>query len=105
MQKLFHNSLPNIFHKLLGKDGDGQPTFTQMSQWRGVLHRLKCFIRLIDFLVMELLRRLVLAALRTLLAQVKASSMHGIVCLFFVTYEYILNKLYQFVKQGSPGRQ
>jgi len=33
---------------------------------------------MIDFLVMELLRRLVLAALRTLLAQVKASSMQGI---------------------------
>lgn len=48
-----------------------------MSQWRGVLHRLTCFIRMIDFLVMELLRRLVLAALRTLLAQVKASSMQG----------------------------
>ncbi|KAJ7369812.1 hypothetical protein OS493_036329 [Desmophyllum pertusum] len=59
------------------KDGDGQPTFTQMSQWRGVLHRLTCFIRMIDFLIMELLRRLVLAALRTLLGQVKASSMQG----------------------------
>ena len=62
----------------VGKDGEGQPTFTQMSQWRGVLHRLTCFIRLIDFLMMELLRRLVLAALRTLLAQVKASSVQGI---------------------------
>ncbi|PFX28824.1 Dynein heavy chain 1, axonemal [Stylophora pistillata] len=53
------------------------PSFTQMSQWRGVLHRLTCFIRMIDFLVMELLRRLVLTASRTLLAQVKAASMLG----------------------------
>ena len=32
---------------------------------------------MIDFLVMELLRRLVLTALRTFLAQVKAASMLG----------------------------
>ena len=38
---------------------------------------MTCFIRMIDFLVMELLRRLVLTALRTFLAQVKAASMLG----------------------------
>ena len=59
-----------------------------MSQWRGVLRRLMCFIRLIDFLVMELLRRLVLAALRTLLAQVKASSTQGICFIFCYLYIY-----------------
>ena len=64
------------YSSVVGKD-IGQPTFMQMSQWRGVLHRLACFIRMVDFLIMELLRRLVLAALRTLLAQVKASSTQG----------------------------
>ena len=69
-------TLPLLLFCISGKVRYG-PSFTQMSQWRGVLHRLTCFIRMIDFLVMELLRRLVLTALRTFLAQVKAASMRG----------------------------
>ena len=62
---------------LSGKVIDEEPTFTQRAQWRTVLRRMARFIRLVDFLIMELLRRLALVALRTLLAQVKASSILG----------------------------
>lgn len=69
------NNWFSVSDKDTGKEG--KPTFTQMSQWRTILRRITCFIRLVDFLLMELLRRLVLVGIRTLAAQVKASCTYG----------------------------
>ena len=51
-----------------------KPTFTQVAQWRGVLGKLSRFIRSVDFVVLELLRRLVITAANTLLTKMQASS-------------------------------
>ncbi|XP_032239531.2 dynein axonemal heavy chain 6 isoform X3 [Nematostella vectensis] len=59
------------------KEDEKKPSFTQMAQWRGVLHRITRFIRVIDLLLMELLRRLVLVGLRTLAAQLQSSCVLG----------------------------
>ena len=61
----------------LADQNQSQPTFTQIAQWRAVLERMASFIRLIDFIVMELLRRLVQVSTTTLLALVKSSSVMG----------------------------
>lgn len=51
-----------------------KPTYIQVAQWRSVLTRLYKFVRGVDFVILELLRRLVVRAARTLLAKVQASS-------------------------------
>lgn len=66
-----------LFFSEKEKEKRRNPSFTQMSLWRGVLKRITCFIRLIDFLLMELFRRLVLVGVRTLVAQVLSSSKYG----------------------------
>ncbi|XP_028393421.1 dynein heavy chain 6, axonemal-like isoform X2 [Dendronephthya gigantea] len=53
---------------------DPKPTYIQIAQWRSVLTRLHKFVRGVDFVILELLRRLVVRAACTLLAKVQASS-------------------------------
>ncbi|XP_019625905.1 PREDICTED: LOW QUALITY PROTEIN: dynein heavy chain 6, axonemal-like [Branchiostoma belcheri] len=59
--------------KASGKKKDG-PTYTQIAEWRQILLRLSCFIKLADNLIVELLRRLVITATRHLVAHVSASA-------------------------------
>ena len=57
------------------KDKSKNPyKYTKLAQWRSVHHRLKSFIRYVDFLVMELLRRLVTTAVENLLVIMEAST-------------------------------
>eukprot|EP00058_Branchiostoma_floridae_P021106 XP_002606596.1 hypothetical protein BRAFLDRAFT_72653 [Branchiostoma floridae] len=59
--------------KAPGKKKDG-PTYTQIAEWRQILLRLSCFIKLADHLLVELLRRLVTTATRHLLGHVSTSA-------------------------------
>ena len=49
-------------------------TYIQIAQWRSVLTRLYRFVRNVDFVILELLRRLVVRAAQTLLNKMQASS-------------------------------
>ena len=51
-----------------------KPSFIQIAQWRTVLTRLYKFVRSVDFVILELLRRLVVRAVRTLFTKMQASS-------------------------------
>jgi hypothetical protein len=51
-----------------------KPSYIQIAQWRSVLTRLFKFVRSVDFVILELLRRLVVRAARTLLTKIRASS-------------------------------
>ena len=44
-----------------------KPTYAQVVQWRQVLKRLSYFVQLADFLILEILHRLVKTALHNLL--------------------------------------
>ncbi|XP_071963333.1 dynein axonemal heavy chain 6-like [Antedon mediterranea] len=48
------------------KEKDNGPTYTQIAQWRNVLARLSKFLRAADYLILNLLRRLVKNAVKTL---------------------------------------
>ena len=51
-----------------------KPTYIQIAQWRSVLTRLYKFVRSVDFVILELLRRLVVRAVRLLFTKIQASS-------------------------------
>jgi hypothetical protein len=51
-----------------------KPTYIQIAQWRSVLTRLYKFVRGVDFVILELLRRLVVRAVGTLFTKIQASS-------------------------------
>ena len=57
-----------------------KPTFTQIAQWKAVLGKLSKFVRSVDLVVLELLRRLVVTAANTLLAKVQASAAEQYPC-------------------------
>ena len=44
-----------------------RPSYAQISEWRRILHRISYFLRSVDFLLLELLRRLVTTAAQHLL--------------------------------------
>ncbi|XP_022090728.1 dynein heavy chain 6, axonemal-like isoform X2 [Acanthaster planci] len=52
------------------KTGDKQkktgPSYTDMAEWRSILARLSCFLRAADYLILEMLHRLVKTAVRAL---------------------------------------
>ncbi|KAL4237693.1 Dynein heavy chain 14 [Mactra antiquata] len=50
-----------------------KPTYAQIADWRKILNRLASFLRSIDYLVQEMLRRLVVTATRLLLEHLVAS--------------------------------
>ncbi|WAR20146.1 DYH6-like protein, partial [Mya arenaria] len=50
-----------------------KPTYAQIADWRKILQRLASFLRSIDYLVLEMLRRLVITATRQLLEHLVAS--------------------------------
>lgn len=50
-----------------------RPTYAQIADWRKILNRLASFLRSIDYLVLEMLRRLVITATRHLLEHLVAS--------------------------------
>ena len=50
-----------------------KPTYAQIADWRKILNRLASFLRSIDYLVLEMLRRLVITATRHLLDHLVAS--------------------------------
>ena len=55
-----------------------KPTYAQIAEWRKILHRLSYFLRSVDYLLLELLRRLVVTATRHLLKFVKQSYNAGL---------------------------
>ena len=50
-----------------------KPTYAQIAEWRKILHRLSYFLRSVDFLLLEMLRRLVTTAAKQLLKFVETS--------------------------------
>jgi len=54
-----------------------KPSFAQIAEWRKILLRLTDFLRTIDYLLLELLRRLVLTATRSLTRFVTESFQTG----------------------------
>lgn len=50
-----------------------RPTYAQIADWRKILNRLASFLKSIDYLVLEMLRRLVVTATRHLLEHLVAS--------------------------------
>lgn len=44
-----------------------KPLYAEISEWRKILSRLCSFLRSVDYLILEMLRRLVLTAVRQLL--------------------------------------
>ena len=46
---------------------DKKPMYAQISEWRKVLTRLSYFLRSVDYLILELLRRIVITSTRDLL--------------------------------------
>ena len=54
-----------------------KPTFAEIAEWRKILHRLSFFLRSVDYLILELLRRLVLTATRDLTRFVTQSFQNG----------------------------
>lgn len=44
-----------------------KPTYAEIAEWRKILGRLASFLRSIDYLILEMLRRLVVTATRHLL--------------------------------------
>ena len=57
-----------MFHVL----GD-KPSYAEIAEWRKILGRLASFLRSIDYLILEMLRRLVITATRHLLEHLVAS--------------------------------
>jgi hypothetical protein len=49
------------------------PSFTVRKHWRDTLKRLTEFLRLLDYIILELLRRLVKSAVRDLLIHLRES--------------------------------
>ena len=60
------------------KPKPNKPTYAQIAEWRKILHRLSYFLRSVDYLLLELLRRLVITATRHLLKFVKQSYNAGL---------------------------
>ena len=52
---------------------DTGPSFTVRKHWRDVLTRLTEFLRLLDYIILELLRRLVKSSVRDLLIHLRQS--------------------------------
>eukprot|EP00105_Crassostrea_gigas_P038198 XP_019922346.1 PREDICTED: dynein heavy chain 6, axonemal [Crassostrea gigas] len=50
-----------------------KPLYAEISEWRKILSRLCSFLRSVDYLILEMLRRLVLTAVRQLLDHLVAS--------------------------------
>ena len=44
-----------------------KPTYAQIAEWRKILNRLASFLKSVDYLVLEMLRRLVVTATKHLL--------------------------------------
>lgn len=54
-----------------------KPTYINITQWRALINKLYKFVRNVDFVILDLLRRLVVTATRTLLAIFETSSTNG----------------------------
>ena len=50
-----------------------KPTYAQVAEWRKILHRLSYFLKSVDYLLLEMLRRLVTTAAKQLLKFVETS--------------------------------
>ncbi len=50
-----------------------KPSYAQIAEWRKILHRLSFFLRSVDYLILEMLRRLVITATKHLLKFVEGS--------------------------------
>ena len=50
-----------------------KPTYAQIAEWRKILHRLSYFLKSVDYLLLEMLRRLVTTAAKQLLKFVETS--------------------------------
>ena len=53
--------------------GARKPSYAQIVEWRKVLKRLSVFLRTVDFVIMEMLRRLVLTAVGQLYRTIAVS--------------------------------
>lgn len=63
----------NIFFINVGFLLGVKPLYAEISEWRKILSRLCSFLRSVDYLILEMLRRLVLTAVRQLLDHLVAS--------------------------------
>lgn len=50
-----------------------KPLYAQIAEWRKILSRLAAFLKSIDYLILEMLRRLVVTAMRLLLEHLSSS--------------------------------
>lgn len=64
--------LVSLIRKLAASLDTG-PSFTVRKHWRDVLTRLTEFLRLLDYIILELLRRLVKSSVRDLLIHLRQS--------------------------------
>ena len=55
-----------------------KPSYAQIAEWRRILHRLSFFLRSVDYLLLDLLHRLGLTALKMLLDHVRVSYDAGV---------------------------
>ncbi|XP_052105827.1 dynein axonemal heavy chain 6-like isoform X2 [Mytilus californianus] len=55
------------------EEKSSKPLYAQIAEWRKILARLAAFLRSIDYLILEMLRRLVVTAMRLLLEHLSTS--------------------------------
>ena len=73
MPQIFEKSWPNARIEkwskciLYGIFSGDKPTYAQIAEWRKILYRLSSFLKSVDYLVLEMLRRLVVTATKHLL--------------------------------------
>lgn len=72
------------------------PSFTVRKHWRDTLKRLAEFLRLLDYIILELLRRLVKSAVRDLLVHLRES--------YSVEFE-LVNKVQNDEEDNSNDRK
>ena len=54
-----------------------RPSYAQIAEWRKILNRLSYFLRMVDYLLMEVLHRLTVTATRLLRDSIQASASAG----------------------------
>ncbi|CAH1791320.1 unnamed protein product [Owenia fusiformis] len=65
-----HVDMPKLPDRKIRYD---RPTYAQIAEWRKILERLSFFLKSVDYMMLELLRRLVVTASQNLLNHIMAS--------------------------------
>ncbi len=81
------------------KLSSGVPAHIEIVLWRKVLQRMSQFLRLVDFLILDMLRRLATTAVKQMLElfrtsfQAKPDEVRMVLCLEGTTRSQILHKM------------